>query len=121
MLIDFAAAGLARVVTSAYALEEARRNLALKAPDALSASERVRSSRALCPSPGNETLEWSAAQIVAKDAPILAASIDAGCDWLVTGDRRDFGHLFGSNQRGVLVISPSEALRRLVNQLQIGG
>jgi hypothetical protein len=37
----------------------------------------------------------------------------------VTGDRRDFGHLFGSNQRSVLVISPSEALRRLIDQLQI--
>jgi predicted nucleic acid-binding protein len=121
LLIDFAAAGLARAVTSAYALEEARRNLALKAPDAIPAWERVRSSCALCPSPSNETLEWSAAQIVAKDAPILAASIDAGCDWLVTGDRRDFGHLFGSNQRGVLVISPSEALRRLIDQLQIEG
>jgi predicted nucleic acid-binding protein len=58
---------------------------------------------------------------VAKDAPILAAAIDARCDWLVTGDRRDFGHLFGSNQRSVLVVSPSEALRRLIDQLQIGG
>jgi len=56
-----------------------------------------------------------------QSAPILAASIDAGCDWLVTADRRDFGHLFGSNQRGVLVISPSEALRRLIDQLQFEG
>ena len=121
LLFDFASAGLARAVTSAYALEEARRNLALKAPDAIPAWERVRSICTLCPSSSNETLEWSAAQIMAKDAPILAASIDARCDWLVTGDRRDFGHLFGSNQRGVLVISPSEALRRLIDQLQIGG
>ena len=83
LLIDFASAGLARAVTSAYALEEARRNLALKAPDAIPAWERVRSSCALCPSPSNETLEWSAAQIVAKDAPILAASISARCDWVI--------------------------------------
>jgi hypothetical protein len=33
----------------------------------------------------------------------------------------ELGHLFGSNQRGVLVISPSQALRCLVNQLQVGG
>jgi hypothetical protein len=39
----------------------------------------------------------------------------------VTGDRRDFGHLFGSKQRGVLVISPSEAFRRAIDQLQFGG
>ena len=31
------------------------------------------------------------------------------------------GHLFGSNQRGVLVISRSEALRRLIDQLQFEG
>ena len=121
LLFDFASAGLARAVTSAYALEEARRNLALKAPDAIPAWERVRSNCTLCPSSSNETLEWSAAQIMAKDAPILAASIDARCDWLVTGDRRDFGNLFSSIQRSVLVISPSEALRRLIDQLQIGG
>ena len=68
---------------------------------------------ALSPAPSNATLEWPAAQIVAKGAPILAASIDAGCDWFVTGDRRAFGQMLGSIQLGVRVISPSGALQGL--------
>ena len=120
-MIAFAAAGLARAVISAFALEEARRKLALKAPDALSAWEGERRRCALSLAPSNVTLEWPAAQIVAKDAPILAASIVAGCDWFVTGGRRAFGQILGSIQLGVRVISPSGALRRLINLLQIEG
>jgi hypothetical protein len=74
--------------------------------------DRIRRG-ALSPAPSNATLEWPAAQIVAKDAPILAASIDAGYDWFVTGDRRAFGQILGSIQRGVRVISPSGALQGL--------
>jgi hypothetical protein len=39
-------------------------------------------------------------------------------DWLVTGDRRDFGHLFAMTQRGVLIMTPSEAVRRLLFELE---
>jgi predicted nucleic acid-binding protein len=120
LLIDFAAAGLVQAVSSEYAFEEARRNLAVKSPDAMTAWERVRSRCSSIPSASGPTLAWSTRQIAAKDAPILAAAIDARCDWLVTGDRRDFGHLFGSTQRGVLVITPSEAMRRLMAGLQTG-
>ena len=116
LLLEFAAAGLIRAVSSDYAIEEARRNLTVKSPDALPEWERVRRHCTPSPAPGDTTLAWSATQIATKDAPILAAAIDAGCDWLVTGDRRDFGPLFGSTQRGVLVISPSDALRRLLAQ-----
>jgi predicted nucleic acid-binding protein len=117
LLVDFACAGLVRAVTSEYALEEARRNLALKSPDATLSFERARRTCALSPTPGLATLAWATAQIAAKDAPILAAAVDGRCDWLVTGDRRDFGPLFGSTRRGVLVVPPSDALRRLVAHL----
>jgi predicted nucleic acid-binding protein len=120
LLVDFASAGLVRACTSEYALEEARRNLALKSPDAMLSFERVRQTCAVTPAPGIGTLAWATTQIATKDAPILAAAIDCRCDWLVTGDRRDFGPLFGSTQRGVLVIPPSEALRRLLVHMQTG-
>lgn len=121
LLVEFAAAGMVRAVTSAYAIEEARRNLALKAPDSMPTWARVRDVCIMAPPPLPLTLEWSAARIAAKDAPILAAAIDARCDWLVTGDRRDFGHLFGTVQRGVLVMPPAEALRRLVGSDRASG
>lgn len=114
LLVEFAVAGIVRAVTSAYAIEEARRNLALKVPDAMPAWARVCDACIAAPPASAETVEWTAARIAAKDAPILAAAIDARCDWLVTGDRRDFGHLFGTMQRGVLVLPPAEALRRLL-------
>ena len=82
--------------------------------------ERVRQTCALSPAPGIGTLAWATTQIATKDAPILAAAVDCRCDWLVTGDRRDFGPLFGSTQLGVLVGPPSEALRRLLAHMQTG-
>jgi len=45
-----------------------------------------------------------------KDAPILAAAVHAAAEFLVTGDRRDFGPLFGRTLRGVKVITLAHAL-----------
>lgn len=49
-----------------------------------------------------------------KDAPILAAAVQARADGLVTGDRTHFGPLYGRRFEGVLVLSPAEALARLL-------
>lgn len=45
-----------------------------------------------------------------KDEPILASAIAARVDYLVTGDSRDFGTLFGKAVAGVLVLRPREFL-----------
>ena len=42
----------------------------------------------------------------AKDVPLLCAAVAATCDYFVTGDKRDFGHLDGQTVLGVQVISP---------------
>ena len=49
-----------------------------------------------------------------KDAPIMAAAVSGCVDILVTGDRRDFGHLFGKKVEGVVVLSPREALEEVL-------
>jgi predicted nucleic acid-binding protein len=49
-----------------------------------------------------------------NDAPILAAAAAAGADLLVTGDRRHFGHLYGTVVGRVLVVTLVEALETLV-------
>ncbi len=46
-----------------------------------------------------------------KDRPILAAAIRAKATHLLTGDRKDFGVLFGRRIRGVLILRPSDYLR----------
>jgi uncharacterized protein len=45
-----------------------------------------------------------------KDAPILAAAVYARAELLVTGDRRDFGHLFGRGPHGTRIVTPAAAL-----------
>ena len=45
-------------------------------------------------------------EIPSKDRPILATAILQGCDYLVTGDKRDFGHLFGQVVGGVEIVTP---------------
>jgi len=47
---------------------------------------------------------------VSKDQPILAAAIAASVDYLATGDKRHFAHLYGARVCGVLIISPADFL-----------
>jgi len=39
-----------------------------------------------------------------KDHPILLAAIHGNADYLLTGDARHFGHLYGKRIEGVLVV-----------------
>jgi predicted nucleic acid-binding protein len=50
----------------------------------------------------------------AKDAPILAAAVQAGATLLVTGDQNDFGHLYGQTLRGTQVLPPAAAIERII-------
>ena len=40
-----------------------------------------------------------------KDQPLLCAAVRAQCEYFVTDDRRDFGHLYDHAVEGVTVIS----------------
>ena len=48
--------------------------------------------------------------LAGKDAPVLAAALQGKVDIFVTGDRRDFGHLFGQVLEGVKILAPADAL-----------
>jgi predicted nucleic acid-binding protein len=99
----------------AYVIEEARRNVLAKAPDAMPVLERVL-SRVETPAVRrvDSALEASL-PLPSKDRPVLAAAILDACDALVTGDRTHFGSLYGRTIHGVAIHSPrslAEALRR---------
>ena len=49
-------------------------------------------------------------RLVFKDEPILAAAIAASVDYLVTGDKSHFGHLYSKRVLGVEVINPGDFL-----------
>jgi predicted nucleic acid-binding protein len=98
------------LVTSAYAVEEARRNLDTAEQranlDALLGTVRV--SNLPADPAGQPGIESSG--LPEKDLPILRAAVAANAAHLITGDRRHFGHLFGKEVAGVLVVRPADYL-----------
>ena len=110
-LFELADAGHCSLCTSAFALEEARRNLSLKAPAKLSGLGCILPLLTIVPEPSPEKVTWAQGlPLPMKDAPIMAAAVVCAADILVTGDRHDFGHLFGQSSERVRVMSPMEAL-----------
>jgi|WetSurMetagenome_2_1015567.scaffolds.fasta_scaffold158508_2 uncharacterized protein len=117
-LFSIAETGAVTLCTSRYALDEAKRNLALKAKDKLPTLEKLLPHLAIVPEPHPDKVAWAALlPLPPKDAPIMAAALSCKADILVTGDRRDFGHLLGTTCEGVLVLEPTETLKRLAKLL----
>lgn len=109
--------GRCDLVTSAYAIEEARRNLALKGP--VGAMEAFRAALADVVSVAEAGAPALGLALACKltdaaDVPILAAAIQCRSDVLVTGDRRAFGRYFRTALAGVEVLVLRDALRRVL-------
>lgn len=102
--------------SSAYAIEEARRNLQTRFADRLHDFLPLLPLVQVVPEPVgavlNRVLDLG---IVPKDAPVLAAALQAKSDVFVTGDRRHFAALFGQRVEGVLVLCTSQALDALAS------
>ena len=92
----------------AFVIEEARRNLANKVPEAQGALERLLETSHRAPTSARAVLPAEIEVVLLeKDRPVLAAAIRVGCDVLVTGDKTHFGALYGRNVSGVTVYSPA--------------
>ena len=91
----------ANAVTSAFACEEARRSLSARRVDWLPAFEQLMQEIEVVPS----TLFELPVSLDEKDRPLLCAAIRAQCTHFATGDRRDFGRLFGETVEQVEVVS----------------
>jgi predicted nucleic acid-binding protein len=108
-LFTLAQQGRCTLYTSAYALEEARRNLQAKHLEALSTLEALLEEVTLVAEPRRALIEKALERgLPPKDAPILAAAWEARAAALVSGDRQHFGHLYGQPLRGVVGDSASE-------------
>lgn len=100
--------GDAQLVSSLYAVEEARRNLGPPA-------QRERLERLLRPvrlvgeAPDRPLPEG--VRLPEKDRPILQAAIEAGATHLLTGDVTHFGPYYGRNVGGVRIQTPADYLR----------
>lgn len=94
-------------VTSQYAVGEVTRNLRFYGHDSRFESLLVRTQII---SDADVRLIPSDITLVAKDAPILAAAISASVDYLVTGDKNHFAHLYRTTIAGTYLISPADFL-----------
>jgi len=114
-LFRLAASGKGALCTSAFAHEEAFRNIQKKAPDKIADLTMLMQQVDILPEP--HPLWVTRAErlpLAAKDAPVLAAALQGKVDIFVTGDRRDFGHLFGQVLEGVKILTPVDALEAVV-------
>jgi predicted nucleic acid-binding protein len=97
------------LLTSAYAIEEARRNLTT-AVQRVRLIERIR-SLALAVEQAHHLTAAAGSGLPPKDIPILAAAIAGNATHLLTGDVRHFKALLGRTIYGVSIIKPVDYLR----------
>ena len=114
-LVRLSEAGHCKLMASEHAISEARRNLYLKSPVHVPELVRIIEAVECVPEPGSSLVAWAASfGLPVNDAPILAAAAATGADFLVTGDRKHFSHLFGATIGRVRVITLVEALEMVV-------
>jgi uncharacterized protein len=97
------------LITSPYAIEEARRNLVER-------EQKKRLARLLQPlhvvqaATAPEAIRRGV-ELPEKDWPILGGAIAAEATHLITGDFKHFGRYFGKQIHGILVLPPADYIR----------
>jgi len=90
-LIRLALLGKVSLHISQLVIEETERNLRKKAPEKLDIYQALMGSAAftIVPDPGKDDVVAAYAYTALKDAPIIAAAIATGVDYVATYDRKD--------------------------------
>lgn len=97
------------LVTSAYAVEEARRNL--DSPTQRADLEKLLHTVKVMTVTPLDCSPLPAVELPDKDRPILLAAIDAKATHLLTGDFSHFGSYYGQAVEGVFILPPADYLR----------
>ena len=98
-----------QLLNSAYAIEEG--TWSWIDPRLLPRFKRLLGSVATVEAPQGYKLRENV-RLDPKDQPILVAAIHGKADYLLTGDARHFGHLYGKRIEGVRVLRPAQHLER---------
>jgi uncharacterized protein len=98
-----------QLVTSAYALEEARRNLSSGQQQA-QLEQLCRSVEVVSVMPPQGALSILA-KLPENDRPILWAAISVRATHLLSGDFKAFGRLYGHTINGVTIMPPAVYLK----------
>ena len=97
-------------ITSAFATEEARRNVQLKRQPWAENLDRLIGQIQVVPSIRFDL----PVELPDKDQPILCTAIRCECQYLVTSDRKDFGHLYDHMVEGVTIITLAQLAKLVV-------
>ena len=107
------------LASSTFAVEEAARNLRLKAPAAEAELVTLMDSITMAGGPDRRALERASKHgLPEKDVPILAAAMAIRASLLATGDRHHFGPRYGRKISGVEILPPADAGARLLQRLE---
>lgn len=98
----------------AYVLEEARRNLAAKAPEGILGLDAIIGAVRVADAHPADAGRRFSTTLPEKDRPVLAAAVRLRCEALVTGDRTHFGALYGKVINGVTIHSPRSLAEALL-------
>ena len=98
--------GKCLLLTSSYAVEEARRNLS--DPSQLDNLERLLQDIQIVPE-ADPSMRCPV-DLPEKDRPLLLAAIAAKADYFLTGDITHFGSFFGEKVGGVKICRPRDYL-----------
>lgn len=112
LIISFGAAGILEVCTSAFATEEARRNLAAKYPTALNQLGEILKTAAIVPERADAPFP---PDLIEKDRPIFQAALACKATHLITGDTAHFGSFMRKPAKafGLAIMTPAEFLESL--------
>ena len=94
-------------VVSLYAFGEVMRNVRSSDHDARLARLLMRTQIV---SDADVRLIPAKVALAGKDQPILAAAIAASVEYLATGDRKHFAHLYNTKVAGVRILTPGDFL-----------
>ncbi|MEW5801835.1 MAG: PIN domain-containing protein [bacterium] len=97
-----------KLVTSAYALEEARLNL--EEPEQHIRLDRLACALKILDRQQADFYPPEVMEFPDKDRPIFMAAIESGATHLLTGDIRHFGKYYGQTVKGIHILPPADYL-----------
>lgn len=113
-LFDLDEGGFGTLITSSFAVDEVRRNIALKYPHKAGRLESLLEQCRVVPEAPPGRGLWAKNLLPAKDAPILAAAVTAKAELLVTGDKKHFSELYGCQFENTTVVTILQGVEHLL-------
>jgi predicted nucleic acid-binding protein len=106
-------------MTGRYNIAEIERNLTRKIPDAIPVYRQYfpELNLTIVPLPSADEVLKFGSHISVKDVPVIISAINGKADFLVTGDKKDFGKLMMKRDYPFRILSPSEFLDAIISEI----